>query len=155
MRDYSHLKPWRPGQSGNPLGRPAVKPELKKLAREGRDAALAAIESVMLMTPNQLRESLQNPDAPLVQHLVASVMNKALKEGCPVRAQFLMNYVLGRPQTSADLEKTLEDNARDNDGALDPNSIPSSVLIEVINRHAEEQKLQVAGGGTPSSDKPA
>jgi hypothetical protein len=123
---------------------------LKKLAREGRDAALAAIESVMLMTPNQLRESLQNPDAPLVQHLVASVMNKALKEGCPVRAQFLMNYVLGRPQTSADLEKTLEDNARDNDGAVDPNSIPSSVLIEVINRHAEEQK-QVAAAPPPPS----
>lgn len=151
MGRYDHLVHWKPGQSGNPLGRPAIKPELKKLAREARETALASIEKVMLMTPNQLRESLQNPDAPLVQHLVASVMNKALKEGCPVRAQFLMNYVLGRPQTSADLEKTLEDNARDNDGALDPNSIPSSVLIEVINRHAEEQK-QVAGG-TSNTDK--
>lgn len=153
MGRYDHLVHWKPGQSGNPAGRPAIKPELKKLAREARETALASIEKVMLMTPNELRESLQNPDAPLVQHLVASVMNKALKEGCPVRAQFLMNYVLGRPQTSADLEKTLEDNARDNDGALDPNSIPSSVLIEVINRHAEEQK-QVSAS-TPSSDKPA
>jgi hypothetical protein len=44
----------------------------------------------------------------------------------------------------------LEDNARDNDGAVDPNSIPSSVLIEVINRHAEEQK-QVAAAPPPPS----
>ncbi len=41
------LKPWKPGQSGNPGGRPAVLKELQELARTHTDEAIMALVSVM------------------------------------------------------------------------------------------------------------
>jgi hypothetical protein len=38
---------WRPGQSGNPGGRPAVAAELKALARQHTEAAINALVAIM------------------------------------------------------------------------------------------------------------
>lgn len=43
----ANLKPWRPGQSGNPRGRPPVPPELRDLARAHTAAAISALVEIM------------------------------------------------------------------------------------------------------------
>lgn len=43
----ANLKPWRPGQSGNPRGRPRVPPELRDLARAHTAAAIKALVAIM------------------------------------------------------------------------------------------------------------
>jgi hypothetical protein len=46
-----HLKPRKPGQSGNPRGRPPL-PEIIKLARQRTPAALQTLEDVMIKAKN-------------------------------------------------------------------------------------------------------
>lgn len=43
----ANLKPWRPGQSGNPRGRPAVPPEVRELARAHTVTAVNTLVAVM------------------------------------------------------------------------------------------------------------
>jgi hypothetical protein len=42
-----NLRPWRPGQSGNPRGRPPVPPELRELARSHTETAIQTLVDVM------------------------------------------------------------------------------------------------------------
>jgi Family of unknown function (DUF5681) len=134
MGKLDGLIPWKPGQSGNPGGRKKLRPELEQIAHQGRETAIESINKALLMTPDQLKHTLSNPNATMAEHLVASVLSKAIKEGCPIRAQFLMNYVLGKP-AKHDPKKVFEENMERNDGALNPDEIPSSILIEVIQQH--------------------
>lgn len=129
-----NLKPWGPGQSGNPAGRPAIAPELKELAKSSKQLVLAAISSAMLQTSDELRTTVSDPSATMAQHLVASVLSRAIKDGCPVRAQFLLNYVLGRPgnfdpkdvDTGEGPTRTLQ-------------TVPSSVLIDLLRAHDQSK----------------
>jgi hypothetical protein len=128
-----NLKPWKPGQSGNPAGRAVIAPELRELAKSSRATVLAAISQVMLLTSEELKEAVSEPSTTMAQHLVASVLSKAIKEGCPMRAQFLLNYILGRPAQFD--PKDVEDSQAGGKQALEV--VPSSVLIEVLRAHAQ------------------
>jgi hypothetical protein len=128
-----NLKPWKPGQSGNPAGRAVIAPELRELAKSSRATVLAAISQVMLLTSEELKEAVSEPSTTMAQHLVASVLSKAIKEGCPMRAQFLLNYILGRPAQFD--PKDVEDSQAGGKQALEV--VPSSVRIEVLRAHAQ------------------
>lgn len=128
--DTSHLAPhqFKPGQSGNPKGHGFLKGELVKLKAQGRDAALEAIGRTLLMNKEDLALVAADPNSTMVQLLVASIMQKAIRDGCTSRAQFLMSYILGKAPVfdTSDLTDTASV-ARD---VL--TSIPSSILIDLV-----------------------
>lgn len=128
--DLTHLKPhqFKPGQSGNPKGHSFLKGELVKLKAQGREASLQAIGETLLMNKEQLQAVASNPESTMVQLLVASIMQKAIRDGCTSRAQFLMSYILGKAPVFYTSELT--DTASVARDVL--TSIPSSILIDLV-----------------------
>lgn len=125
----ANLKSWQKGESGNPRGGMSVRAEIKALQTEAKVEVMEVISKTLLMTPAQLKASLEDPSVTMAQHLVASVLSKAIKQGCPMRAQFLMNYVLGRPKTF----DPLEDHDPDQPTAGKVlKGVPSSILLEMV-----------------------
>ncbi len=79
----AHLKPhqFKPGQTGNPNGRPAltaVQRELRKLTLE---TYREVIELALTGNLDALRALIKNPDTPAIQVGVASSILTAIKKG--------------------------------------------------------------------------
>ena len=126
------------GQSGNPNGRPGLPPDVRELQEITRVEVLRAINSSLIMTPQQIKEKLEDPAATMAQHLVGSVLSKAIKEGCYARAQFLVNYVLGRP-------KTFEVPEENEDSVVVQQvlkGIPSSVLLKMVENGRNSESIE-------------
>jgi hypothetical protein len=115
--------------SGNPNGRPKAPKEILELQDTTKLEVIKAINEALILTPDELKRKLADPKATMAQHLVGSILSKAIKEGCFARAQFLVNYVLGRP-------KTFEMPEGEDEGT--PNAqqvlkgVPSSILLEMV-----------------------
>jgi hypothetical protein len=94
--------------------------------------------------------SLSDQRYNFVQHLVRSILDKAIKDGCPQRAQFFLNYILGRPRSyeAAD-DQTIQQQQKANRSQEFLKEIPSSILLETLQKHREQQ-LQEAPLNKPS-----
>lgn len=95
---------FRPGQSGNPSGRPKLPDELK-------DATPLEIKLLIWRLWKLKRDELQafisNPDTPAGQLHVASVLAKGIKEGDPVRLDYLLNRLIGKVKEVVELNGTV------------------------------------------------
>lgn len=127
--------PFQKGVITNPLGRPKNPAEIRELQASAKLEVIEAINSALVLTPEQLKAKLAQPGATMAQHLVGSIISKAIKDGCFMRAQFLINYVLGRPKIF-----NPEDIPDNGDGPAPTASevlkgVPSSILLEMV-KHA-------------------
>lgn len=91
---------WPKGQSGNPSGRPRLPDTTARLKEQGKIAAIEALAKVLAMTQAELSRLPKDPSTPAALLLAASVMHKAIKTGCPVRANFIYQYLVGKPETN-------------------------------------------------------
>lgn len=133
MPGTANLIPYGPGQSGNPNGRPVFSPEIRKLRDTARTEVIEALARCMVMDREQLQAASAERHATMAQLLVASVMTKAIKEGCPVRAQFMFNYIVGRPKQAQPHD--VSDMEVEGDFTKDFDSIPSAKLIDILREH--------------------
>ena len=117
------------GTSGNPRGRPKSPYALHELQSMARIEVVDAINSTILMTREQLVAANKDPNASMAQLLVGSIVQKAIQEGCFARAQFLVNYILGRPKTY----EVPEDSSELPTAQNILKGVPSSILLEMVN----------------------
>lgn len=80
--------PWVKGQSGNPSGVP--KALLTKTAVE------LVFQSLTKRTPEELEIIKANPATPALEVMIASIILRAIKDGDPMRLQFLLDRAVGR-----------------------------------------------------------
>lgn len=125
------------GLSGNPKGRPRADIELEFLKRRAKNEVLYCISDTMTMTRDELALVSTDPDSTMCQLMIGSVMSKAIKEGCPARAQFMLNYILGRPKPF-DPDEDLEADSNEKKGALA--TIPSGTLIDLLKTAAAKNE---------------
>ena len=90
-----HLRPFKPGQSGNPGGKPK-----QLLTKEKVKGILGKFAD---MTRQQLQDIIQNPKSSMLEIMVASIMAKAAKDGDFSRMNFILDRSIGRV-TSEDVE---------------------------------------------------
>jgi hypothetical protein len=93
---------WVKGQSGNPSGRPKLPDTTQRLREQGKIAAIEALAQVMSMTMKDIASVPKDPNANAALVLAASIMHKAIKTGCPQRAAFIFNYMVGKPESASD-----------------------------------------------------
>lgn len=93
---------WVKGQSGNPAGRPKLPDTTQRLKEIAKIEAIESLSKVMMMTTADLAKLAQDPKATSVMKLAASLLHKAIKQGCPNRANFIFQYIVGKPESLKD-----------------------------------------------------
>ena len=96
-RDTSGLKPpWRPGQSGNPVGRPVtLPPELRQARRENMAGLIKLVHLYVGLTSEKAKERLSGPDALQLEEMVQGQITRAA-EGDSRAFQFLIEIMCGK-----------------------------------------------------------
>lgn len=83
-----NLKPFKPGQSGNPSGKPK--------GIYTRDEIQAVVSRCYRMTKNQLKAIIESPDSTMLEIHVASIMATGVKKGDFYPFDGLMNRTIGK-----------------------------------------------------------
>ncbi len=84
-------KRWKPGQSGNPSGRPKLPEALRKIPEMHGDEVKRKIAGCLRMNKEQLQALLNNPDADAFALAVASILARGIKDADPSRIEYLLN----------------------------------------------------------------
>lgn len=92
---------------------------------------MKVISKCMMMNREQLTAMATSPKATVAEILVASIITQAIKTGCPIRSQFLFNYVLGKPKPV-----DLDDHETGHDEGDIVDAIPSGIIIDILRAHA-------------------
>lgn len=91
-------KPFEPGQSGNPFGRP--KKYVSMLRQQGYKLAEVndCIQVLMSMGEKELATVLENDEATVLEKTIAKAMIKSLEKGSLYSAETLLTRVFGKPK---------------------------------------------------------
>lgn len=93
---------WKPGQSGNPSGRP--RKYVSELKEQGYKLSEVndAIQALMSMTLDELKEVWNNPKATVLEKTVANAIRKSIEKGSLDSLETLLSRVFGRPKEKVD-----------------------------------------------------
>jgi hypothetical protein len=117
-RDTSGLKPAKPGQSGNPAGRPKGSTSIPKEFLTNRKHEVAyAIDRQMMANPEEFRAIHANPSATMLERCIGRALQDFL--AAPAKnaklMETLLNHWIGKPKESIDLTSK--------DGSMSPTVI--------------------------------
>ena len=113
-----HLKPFKPGQSGNPSGKP------KQLLT--KDKVSSILGKFATMTREQLQAVVTDSKSTMIEIMIASVMVKAAKDGDYARLDFLLTRSVGK--VKEEIEQTIK-NVTDED----LENLPQDALLKLIS----------------------
>lgn len=117
-----NLKPFKPGQSGNPSGR------RKGLLSQSEVQDL--MSRFCRMTKEQLQGVVQNPASTMIEIMVAAVMVRAAKDGDYSRFEFLLARSIGKVKDQKeDHDTTGEDDIKD---------VPDANLVHYLKQIKRE-----------------
>ena len=91
-----HLKPFKPGQSGNPSGRNKIRDDLKDVKLLSKADVKRLIQKIIDMSPEELLELSNDKTVPALEHMMASVVINAVKQGDQARINFLLEQTIGK-----------------------------------------------------------
>jgi hypothetical protein len=91
-----NLKPFKPGQSGNPNGRPKVPHDILE-ARKLNQVELERTVNKYLFTDRfSLQKVIKDPSTKMMDLMVASIMAQAAQKGDQQRLEFILNRLIGK-----------------------------------------------------------
>ena len=87
---------WKPGESGNPNGRPPLPPELRKARAYNRVYVQEKLTEMMELGVEDLQKIVKDPKTKVIDAMVASVALYGIKKGDQARLNFLMERTIGK-----------------------------------------------------------
>lgn len=93
-----NLKPFQPGESGNPNGRP--RKYVSDLKQQGYKLSEVndAIQALMSMDLEELKTVAQNPKATVLELTIALAIKKSIDKGSLYSIETLLTRVYGKPK---------------------------------------------------------
>ena len=98
-------KPFEPGESGNPNGRPRKYVTLLKEQGYKLSEINDTIQVMMSMNMEELNEVYKNPKATIIEKTIANAMNKSLQKGSLYSLDTLLTRVYGKPKEQYDIQQ--------------------------------------------------
>lgn len=93
---------WDKGQSGNPNGRPRkYVSQLKEIGYK-KSEINDAIQAMMAMTMDELKEVWENKNATILEKTIANAMRKSMEKGTLYSLETLLSRVYGQPKQEID-----------------------------------------------------
>lgn len=102
MANRSKGKPFVPGVSGNPNGRPKTPDDLKEALKMTRVEFQQLLVKYLAYDLYQLAEKQKDPRTTALDRIVISVITNAIKKGDQQRLDFLMNRIIGKVRDEID-----------------------------------------------------
>lgn len=93
-----NLKPFKPGESGNPNGRPRKYVSLLKEQGYKLSEVNDAIQALMSMDLEELKGVAQNPKATVLEVTIAMAIKKSIEKGSLYSIETLLTRVYGKPK---------------------------------------------------------
>lgn len=107
-KSLKNLKPFDKGQSGHPIGRPMLAPEIRAARKANQAELIKLIQTYCSLTENQAMERLAGPKTLQIEAAVQGLINRA-KEGDVPAFKYLVEIMCGKiPESDYD-EFTEED----------------------------------------------
>lgn len=97
-------KDFKPGQSGNPNGRPPIPEDIKSARQLNQVEFERTVNSLMEKNKEQLTAILKDPKTPALVMLVARIVRTAMWSADTKRLDFLLNRMVGKPRTQEPLK---------------------------------------------------
>lgn len=92
-------------------GRPALPDDVKQLKKLNVAEMERVLNNCLQMNRDQINEAQKNPDAPMIELLVLSIISHGINKGDPMRLNFLLDRLIGKVKESHELdisERTLQ-----------------------------------------------
>lgn len=89
------LRPYKKGVSGNPKGRPAVPADIKAMREFNASEFERVFNKFIFMNQDELTAATKRKDFNVLEMMVLSIMQKAVKEGDQKRMNFLLDRMVG------------------------------------------------------------
>ncbi len=102
MTEYPNLKPFRPGQSGNPTGRPAIPEELRAIKALTKDEVARLFSKFLRANLQELAQTIGNKESPSLDVWLAAGILKGIDYGDFTRLAFMLERVVGKPAIDGD-----------------------------------------------------
>ena len=148
MANPNPIPRFKPGQSGNPSGRP--KSYLTK------DDIKSTMGKFGKMTLGELKEKLKDPKTTLTEIAIGNIFIRAAEEGDHVKLNFLLEHQLGKLREEfsiTNLDKTEEERRAIADELLsDPEAREAAKLIA---ERSAKRELKLLNSSTVGEDKPS
>jgi hypothetical protein len=101
-----NLKPYKPGESGNPNGRPRKYTSLLKEQGYSLSEVNDCIQVLMSMTIEELKEVWDNPKATVLEKTIAAAIRKSIEKGSLYSIETLLTRVFGKPKEQTETSGT-------------------------------------------------
>lgn len=97
-------KPFAPGNSANPGGRPTLPPEVKEARRLSQKELELSLNRWLFASREACELAAEDQSAPMVDHVVVALLLAATKAGCPTRLDMILNRLIGKVTDVVKLE---------------------------------------------------
>jgi hypothetical protein len=103
MANNENLRPAQKGEVRNPNGRP--RKYVSELRAQGYKVSEVndAIQVLMSMTLNELKDVYMNPEATALEKTIAGAIKKSIEKGSLYSIETLLTRVYGKPKEQMDL----------------------------------------------------
>lgn len=84
------------GQVLNPAGRPKLPTEIREAQKLTRTEFERLLQKFIWMPKDKLEEFYGNPEILMIDAMIASIIMRAVNDGCTVRLNFLLDRLIGK-----------------------------------------------------------
>lgn len=99
-----NLKPFKPGQSGNPNGRPKLTTELLEARKLNQIAVGSIINKYMNMGIGEIQQDCERADIKALEAMIGKIIVEAHKFGDYSRVNFLFDRMIGKVKETIEVE---------------------------------------------------